>query len=1088
MAVESLGGERIWEKDFAPAGEADAEQTVTVDWNEIVGAQKNGVVLFTAESTEPRAVGGKRVGTQTLIQLTDLGAVWKQDRDHTSLHLFSLATGKGLPALRLQLLDPNGKSLAEAVTDAAGNAQLPQDDEMRWVFARSADDAQLIALNGDGLLPLYRLGVTQEDADGDGNAANTVFMFTERGVYKPGDKVYLKGFARDSRHEQPAIPAGKTITLKLYDAKDREILNQEIMLSDYGSFEQEITLPDAPLGKYRLTATSEKEDRLGGSCYFQVQEYKPNAFEIMIPAPPDTIGDTQLALPITAKYFMGKPLSKARLSWSLVARDSGFTPDEFIDFVFCNGIYDFRLNRPLDRLSQYNAQGQLAVDAEGRAQVTTPLPLNSKAPQPRSAKLICEVTDINQQTVSNSRAFVQQASEFYLGVKRFDSVVAEGQPLPIELIALKPDGKPLDRPVPATIRLSRIKWQTNRLATAGGTSDFESKPALEKLWERELPTQPGLADNRKPAIAHLEKTVADKPGEYLLEATAKDGSGHDVLTAMVFEVSGEAQTDWNYRNPYVIDLVPDKDSYEPGQTARILVKTPIAGDALVTVERDRVLRSFIVPLTGNAPAVGVPIQESDAPNVFVSVMILRGAKESPRKIKTPEYRIGYASLKVAQPKAKLAVSVQPKNRSARPGEMVQLEAEVKDSTGKPAANAELTLSAVDEGVLSLTAYETPDPLAFFNQPRGLGVSTSLTLPTLLREDAPEADFANKGYLIGDGKGGAPLLDGLRTNFVATPFWNGTLHTDAQGRAHAEFKAPDSLTRYRVVALAATKENQFGDGESAFEINKPIMIESAMPAFANVGDKIVLRAVVHNTTDIGGKADVLFEIDDRVRAAERTRQIDLAPHQSVAVDLPIEVLATGASKWKWGVRFVPADGSAPLGDAVEAKIKLNYPAPLIRQVETKRIDTASAELLRITDPQIAEGSGEVTVSLTNTRVGELRESLRQLLHYPYGCVEQTASSMLPWLTVSDLRKTLPELAKSDEEIAKVLDNGIQRLFSMQTSGGGLSYWPHGNEPMLWGSAYGGLALALAKKGRLHRSRSRLQTVAEISERSTPRHRG
>ena len=127
----------------------------------------------------------------------------------------------------------------------------------------------------------------------------------------------------------------------------------------------------------------------------------------------------------------------------------------------------------------------------------------------------------------------------------------------------------------------------------------------------------------------------------------------------------------------------------------------------------------------------------------------------------------------------------------------------------------------------------------------------------------------------------------------------------------------------------------------------------------------------------------------------------------------------------------------------------------------RVEKETAELLRISDPQIAEATGEITVSLSNTRVGELRESLRQLLQYPYGCVEQTTSSLLPWLTVRDLRATFPELAKSDEEVAKAVNGGIRLLLSMQTSGGGLAYWPRGREPILWGSAYAGLALTLAK---------------------------
>ncbi len=1059
VGVETLAGEVVWEKVFTPGGSVDSEQILPLDWNEIVGSNRNGAILFTAESLDPVGPKGKRVGVQILIQLTDFGAVWKREQEATRLHIFSLATGKGVPRARLQLLNGNLEEIAQSVTDARGDARFDRDEEARWVFVQRERDAHLIALSSaESILSLYHFDVTQEsgDEESDGRYAKTIFLFTERGVYKPGDKLYLKGYAQDPRNNQPRVPAGKQLTVTITDSKEREIFSKKLTLSEFGSFDQEISLPQGALGKYQIVATGEKGAQLGGSCYFQVQEYKPNAFEISIPAPPLTTGDTQLALSIGAKYFMGKPLSKAKLTWSLVARDEPFAPEGLLDFAFCNGITDFRLNRALDRFSQFNAQGEAIVNADGVVQVAAALPVNPKAPQPRAAKFLCEVTDINQQTVSESRAFVEHASDFYFGLRRLDSVVKEGEPLSIELIALKPDGKPLEQPTRAVVRLAKINWQTNRLAAAGDTSEFESKANLQMVWEKELATVAGLGGDRKPNRALLEGIVAGTPGEYLLEASGQDSQGHPVLTSLVFEVSGDAVTDWNYRNPYAIDLVADKETYEPGEIATLLVKTPIAGDALVSVERDRVFRSFIVPLTGNAPSVQVPLIETDGPNVFVSVMLLRGANDSPRKIKTPEYRLGYINLKIARPKEKLSVKVKPAAPSSRPGETIQLEAEVRDWRGKGLVDAEVTLYAVDEGVLSLTSYETPDPLAFFNQPRGLSVTTSLTLPTLLKEDLAESDFANKGYLVGDGKGGPALLDGLRKNFVACPFWNATLRTDALGQVHAEFPAPDSLTRYRIIAVAATKEAQFGVAQSAFEINKPVMIESAMPAFANLGDKLVMRAVAHNTTSNSGKAEVYFIADATARAGETQRLIDLPANGSVAIDLPLEIVGTGTAKWKWAIKF--GDNS----DAVEAQIHLGNPAPLLRQVETKRIESNTAELLRVSDPQIMEGSGEVAISLTNSRVLELRESLRQLLHYPYGCVEQTTSSMLPWLTVRDLRATLPELARADEEIASAVNHGVQLLLSMQTSSGGLSYWPKGREPMLWGSAYGGLGLTLAKK--------------------------
>jgi uncharacterized protein YfaS (alpha-2-macroglobulin family) len=1062
--VEKLPGKLIWERELTAAAGVDQPQTLPLNWDDILGAQKTGAVLLTAESVDPVTAEHKRVGTQAVVQLTDLGAVWKRDRDGSlSLHLFSLEKGQALAGVKLRLLDAEAKLVekGEATTDKEGNAVLPSGNEARWVFAEREGDGHLIAIhNGDTMVPLYRLGVT-ESGEGE-EEVKSVFLFTERGVYKPGEVVHLKGFARDLDDKQTDLPAGKTLKVVVTDAKDREIFNKQVTLSDFGSFAEEIKVPGETLGKYRVVAAGEEGDRLAGDAFFQVQQYRPNAFEISIPEPPDAAGPAQLDLAITAKYFMGKPLVKAKLTWSLVARDDPFKPEGLDDFAFGNAVEDFRLNRALDRISQFNAQGETDVDASGVAKVVTPLPINSKAPQPRAAKLLCEVTDLSQQTVSESLAFVQHSSDFYFGFRRLDGVFKEGAPLPIELIAVDPDGETLPAPVKAMLHLKRITWQTNRLAAAGDTTEFDSKAQLEVIWERELSTKPGRGADRKPLAATLSDVVAGKPGEYLLEATGKDAQGHDILTSVNFEVAGPGETVWNYRNPYGIDLVTDKESYEPGQTATILVKTPIAGDALVTVERDRVLRSFVTRLSGNAPSIQVPVAETDAPNVFVSVMLLRGANDSPRKIKAPEYRIGYCELRVARPGDKLTVQVRPLSATAKPGDKIALEAEVRDAKSKPAPDSEVVLFAVDEGVLSLTDYQTPDPLDFFNQRRALGVQTNLTLPTLLKGEAEESDFANKGYLIGDGKGGPPLLNGLRKNFLACGFWNATLRTDAQGRVRAEFVAPDSLTRYRVMAVAATRQNQFGTGESAFEINKPVMIEASLPHFANLGDKLVLRGVLHNTTDLAGEADVELQLDATAKAGEVKRHVTLPAQGSVPIDFPTEIVATGKGQWRWSVHFVSADKKTEFQDALQSEVNVGYPAPLLREVETKRVEGNDAELKRISDPQIMEGSGQATVDVANTRVIELRESLRYLLHYPYGCVEQTTSSLLPWLMVRDLRETLPELKKTDAEINAAVNRGVNLLMSMQTSGGGLSFWPGGREATLWGSAYGGLALAVAQK--------------------------
>ena len=219
--VEKLPGKIIWERELTPSGGVDQPQTLPLNWDEILAEQKTGAVLLTAESVEPVTEGKKRVGTQAVVQLTDLGAVWKRDQQGAlALHIFSLANGQGLAGVKLRLLDLETKQMenGEAVTDKEGNAKLPPADEARWVFAEHAGDGHLISLrNSDAAVPLYRLGVTESEEGG--GEAQSVFLFTERGVYKPGDVVHLKGFARDLDGERSSLPAGKTLTVTMTDAK-----------------------------------------------------------------------------------------------------------------------------------------------------------------------------------------------------------------------------------------------------------------------------------------------------------------------------------------------------------------------------------------------------------------------------------------------------------------------------------------------------------------------------------------------------------------------------------------------------------------------------------------------------------------------------------------------------------------------------------------------------------------------------------------------------------------------------------------------------------------------------------------------------
>ena len=1108
-----MPGTVVWQKDFASDAAVDERKVINLNWDEILGPGKTGTVFLTAEQPAKLAPNVKRVGSQALVQVTDLGVVWKVSGD-SFLHVFSLRTAEALAGASVRMLDEKGAVLAETKTAADGTARVAKDIEnAKWLLVSQGSDQHLLRFDSErGELEFgrFRINVFGEEEDIQSGefvgGKRRGFLFTDRPVYRPGEMVHLKGIVRSYTPGESHMAAGMKATLKVKGPRGKAVLQQKVTLSDTGSFNTDIQLPKDTVGGFfaqLFFKENEDEDWSDITHGWTVQEYAPNAFEVKVATPQTPMLGAPIELPIAAKYYMGTPLSKAQFAWSVRAMDERFSPTGFEDFVFTEALFDWRLQQKLGGETRFSVQGKGDIGADGTAKVSFNVPQNTRMPQPRRVRFTCEITDINQQTVAEREDFLAHSSDFYLGIMRMPDVMHEGEALPLQLVAVRTDGTPAPDSVEATVKLTRIEWQTNRVEDADEAENFRSEPLTQLIGQTQVHTSrvvqnaPGVLDPKfhsskvrgeaasrqqggKWLLAEPDKKdtslKVDKPGLYIISAVARDAAGRDVITTTTVNVYGKDQIAWNYRNRFQIELATDKPEYRAGEQATILVKTPISGPALVTVERENVRRHFFVKLEGNAPAIRVPLEEGDAPNVFVSVVVLRGSDDSPKKFKMPEYRIGYTQVRIARPDAKLYVNVKPERAQYQPGDDATVFCEVRDVDGKPVANAEVTLWAADEGVLSLTGFDTPDPLDFFSRLLRLDVSTGLTIEKLLKEgpDAiAEGLFENKGYLIGGfGKGGEA---GVRRNFLGTAYWAASLRSDVEGKVRASFKVPDGLTRYRLMAVVQTKRDQFGNAEGAFEINKPVMLEPATPRFANVGDKLVLRAVVHNTTAQAGEVKVRIQLDATATAMETERTVSIPAKSSTAVDFPVEIREPGEAKWVWSADFSAA--GAKFRDAVETKLKVTFPTPLLREVRQQRVDAAEANLLAGVDPALMQGRGFVRVSISNSRIFELRESVGELLHYPYGCLEQTTSSMLPWLGLRDFRGMLPELNRTDEEFRTAIEKGVSRIFSMQTSNGGLAYWPGGHTSEFWASAYGGLGLVMAQKAGFEVDESDLKRVLD-----------
>ena len=1111
---EMIPGETIWSETVKPLKGFDRIQTVTLDWRKVLAgttaassdptptdsaAATPAALYVFAEGDSKLHRDGRRFGGQAIIQLTDIGLAWKRDLSHELIYAFSLSTGKPLANVSLELVDNDAGTLRKTTSDAHGLARLPRVediDDSRWLLAKYGDDRHVLELTSlSDTIGLWRFGMPYRYQDNDADSRRQLgrrnFVFTDRPLYEPGDEVYLKSHTRLTDFDSllPADTDRDNATearLRVFDARHRAIIDTRLAVSEFGSLDHHFTLPEEGLGRYRIELDFNSEDVADNNKKHRydlvfhhsilVAEYRPNTFEITLTPPADglTAGDsTSIDIPVSAAYFMGKPLSKARLQWHASFRPWQPQARGFDGFSFAH-----RKSRPASSFSE-----ELDLNPDGSGTISITLPAGDEYRTPMHVNLDAEITDINQQTVSTGSDFTIHTSDHYLGIRTPDETPREKQPIIFEIAAIDPGGQALtDRPVAAKLSVEKIINYTVKVRAAGGAMTTRSRVRYEPVYEASLDVTTFPIDPDTGVISGTRHDFTPaEPGNYQVTVTTEDEAGK-ILTAAssTFSVLGDNDTDWSYRDELRLTLTPEKKHYQPGDMARFFIDTPVLGTALVSVERSHVRETFTCEITRNRDVLEIPVPADGAPNLFVSVLVIRGADDSPHQHRTAAFRLGYAEIDIDDPGRALSIDLQPSQPSYEPADAIDVVATVSDATGRPLPNTEVTLYAVDEGVLSLTGYQTPDPDATLNAPYELIVATGQNLTSVLSEDPEQQDFGNKGYVIGGGgmDDGATPNDRVRRNFKALAFWQGSLITDPAGRVQASFTAPDNLTEYRLIAVAANAD-RFASAETPITINKPLIVEPSLPAFANVGDRIDLRAVLHNNTERRLTLDVSLELDDIANFASddlpkiipaqfapatdttrrRSRRIDLAAGETSALTFPVQFKNIGTAKWQW--HCTTADDST-LADHVETELQVGYPLPLLRESHqvTVTAEDKDADILSRISPHLLNGRGKIDVTVSNSRLIETQDALDYLLKYPYGCVEQTTSSTLPWLSTQNLRDALPALKKTDAEIATAIAAGTRRLLTMQTHDGGLGYWPGASEPVLWGSAYGGMAIALA----------------------------
>lgn len=1097
-----ISGTTIVDKTIPLDNLVDTSKTVDLDWSQLLPADSPAnATLFISVTGIPKdglsQTSSRTRIAQSLIQLTDIGLAWKIADEKVWAYAYSLETGNALPGADVQMFGEDAKLLQQGKTDAQGIALIKRSGADRHLLVSHGSDRYFVPFDSSlDTVSMWRFPVDFQWYS-EKSWQNDLLSFTDRNLYRPGDTVKFKGILREFLDNKVRRSPIDSVTVTLYDPKHRSLSEHPLTISPQGTFDLSIDLPKEKVGTYTLTCTlnrpkgSEMDYQFTHS--FQVQEFRRNSFAISSHLSTPKPGEQQLQLDIQADYYQGAPVSEGNLKWYFRATPTGFYPENFRDYLFGDhrkydryywSYYFGYSDGEGDSRDTQHSNGTVALNSEGSATATAKIP-SLQFPTPQRLVFHSEVTDSRDQTLSQDRSITVHAANHYFGISRVDKLVRVNEEHSLKFVAVTTEGKTTD--ATATLTIEREYNESVKVLAADGSSRVHNETRREHVSKTPI--------DIKATKSTLFPFTPTQAGRYIFTLTGNDQDDNPTTTASSFYVYGSDAYPWATEDGIRIKIIPEQKSYLPGDTARLLVMTPIEGSALVTVERKGVITSYRRELTINKPVIEIPVEKGFAPNAYISVMVIRGSQQSPHKFKRPALKLGYCQIKVDDISKKLSVQIEAPTNSSRPGDTVTIKGTVTNHLGQPVKGAELVVYAEDEGTLAVMGYDTPRPLSHFHAPRPLTLRTGVSLSHLLTENPEHRYVSNKGFTIGGGAAfgaeGASFVK-VRKNFDPCAAWFPTVSSDHDGRFEVSFQAPDTLTRYRVLAVAVHGNDKFGSATSAFVVNKDIMLEPKPPRFANQGDSLDVKVLVQNTSQFSGKWDIRLKTDSLCSTGEReldslTRSIRLEPGSSVTLSFPVHFTNTGTTQWVWSAtprsiddRKLSSRLREQLSDNMQSSFPIIYPRPLLRQAELIRYQPnhAALPLTSNINPVLINGRGHLDLEFSQSLLLEAGGAADYLLKYPYGCLEQTSSSMMPWLAIKDLKHLVPSFAKkTDEQVRDALQHGVDRILTMQTGSGGLAYWPGGEEPTNWATTYGGMVLILAQQQGAHVPDSALSNLTD-----------
>lgn len=922
------------------------------------------------------------------VALSDIGLTCKQAHRRFLVWATRIDDAAPLPGVEVTLRTYQNQVVARQTTDAEGRADFADVDEEVF-YVEAEKDGQRSVVKPDEMawrLSAFETGGQEVEPDGV-----RAFVYTERGVYRPGDTIHVAVIARHADH---TFPDSHPLTLKVFNPRDQLVFEQTQTQARGGFFAFAFsTHADASTGNWRM------ETRVGSRTFSQVLKIETVAPErLKVEVIPDQErlgpGDRTLSFTLRSAYLFGNPAAGLQAQVSVALRGAIRSFPRYPGFTFADESVEY------EPVQTEIFSGEL--DAQGQARVEWPLPAVGRAPSALEAVLDARVLEKGGRP-SQKRAIVPiDPHAHYVGLQKPDldyGYAQVGTELQVPAVVVEARGAAVPgRLLHYRIYRGDLHWWWEYEDRDDFRLRFRSGRSTEVVDEGEITSA------EEPVSLAV---VLENEGQYLIEV--EDSGGHAAAFFLRAYPWGEAVS--GGEDAGLLTLRTDREKYAPGDVAVLRFPLPREGVVLVSVEQDaRVLQAGWHPVDGaqDEARIEIPITAAMAPNAYVAISVIQPHAQTAND--RPLRMYGIVPLMVEDPTTRqellldLPASLRPE---------MDFEMGVQTTDRQP---TQFTVAVVDEGLLSLTDFATPDPwLGFFGKVR-LGVRTFDLFNQVL--GAHRGDVF-RTFSIGGGLGLVRQLDDEALErvrrFEPVSMFLGPLTTDGQRNARVRFHMPNYVGAVRVMAVAASGR-RYGHAEKTVPVKSELMVVPTLPRVLGPEDRIKLPATVFAMEDGIGAVEVTLDAEGPVRVQEpaaQTVELPRAGDADVAFQLQVEP-AVGAAR----IELTAASAGARTTHRTEIEIRPS--AAHVYAVEEKPVAPGQTVAFTVPDRGI-RGANQARLSVRRGPALDLDRRLGELLRYPYGCIEQTVSAAFPQLYLRDLIEVDAELQKDiDAAIDAAID--------------------------------------------------------------------